>query len=83
MNITYILLLLVTTNPVPTFQMLAEFPNKAECQHVIETLDAPPAAKEQLVCQGFVISDAPGYKEPAKQPKAAPQQPKKKHVLEV
>jgi hypothetical protein len=66
--ITYILLLLMSATPNPTFQMLAEFPDKPACEKFIKNLDATPESKELLLCQGFVLADAPGQ-EATKAPK--------------
>ncbi len=76
--ITYILILLMSADPNPTFQMLAEFPDKPACEKFVKNLDAPPEAKQLLLCQGFVAADAPAEapKTPAPKTPIRKKQPK-------
>jgi hypothetical protein len=57
--ITYILLLLMSADPNPTFMMMAEFPTKKACTDFVESNNFTPPQKARLVCQGFVLEDAP------------------------
>lgn len=68
--VTYVLFLLLRNNPYPIVGMVEEFPTKAECHEFIVKMEAPPEAKERLVCQGMVIDDMsqPENKKPAPAP---------------
>jgi hypothetical protein len=76
--LTYILLLLISADPYPTFQMVAEFPDKPACLKFVSELDAKPEVKELLVCQGMISADVPGAKEEKETLPAVPKKTSKK-----